>query len=58
MLSGASQQARKPLEELYGPQKPLPEGQQPAELPPYTTGWVAVMPTLGAYADPCGPLAK
>ncbi|HEY0901203.1 MAG TPA: hypothetical protein VGD95_03685 [Micavibrio sp.] len=58
VLGGATKQPRPAAEELYGPQKPLPEGQVAAEPAPYTAGWVAVMPALGAYTDPCGPVQK
>ncbi|QQG36983.1 MAG: hypothetical protein HYS17_04230 [Micavibrio aeruginosavorus] len=44
---------QKKSEQEYGPEKPVPEGQQPAPEPPLQEGWVMVVPGLDVYEDPC-----
>lgn len=44
---------QKKSEQEYGPEKPVPEGQQPEPEPPLQEGWVMVVPGLDLYEDPC-----
>ncbi|MFN3828134.1 MAG: hypothetical protein ACK4NR_10990 [Micavibrio sp.] len=40
-------------EEMFGPEKPLPEGTVPEIEMPFPEGWVMITPSPDSYDDPC-----
>lgn len=53
IITGTVLKEQKKGEEEFGPEKPLPPGQQPPLPPPLQEGWVMVVPGPDGYDDPC-----